>query len=345
MTPNLTSVKSFLGKYYPELNYAAAQDKYSNTGLDSLFEQRFLIQNNKVQMIVDPGLTGLVATITGNEIHISKEFFDHPGVLVTNSLENPNLLVNPRSYYNPEIFPTLAYLMCQNHITFQIVGEIDQPIYIKYKSDFETCYGSVAFFDISPNIEIEIVEEIESSCAAISVVNYTLQQQAKLHLTTFYQSNISATSMIYRNVTVHEAGIYNHAMMGKGAANVIDENRVVMHHNSIAELIGVVNSANRRFHTLLYIQPTSDVYSVSVNYKEILQESAKVTFLPVVLGQVPGENTKIDVSNISVTGTFDKSAEMEVKKYVTDIIDRTILARMIGVKRFYDNKAKFLQFP
>ena len=72
MSTNLTSVKSFLGKYYPELLHSTLQEKYKSTGLDSIFEQRFFIQNNKVQMIVDPTAVGLSAVIIGNEIHVSK---------------------------------------------------------------------------------------------------------------------------------------------------------------------------------------------------------------------------------------------------------------------------------
>ena len=119
MSSNLIPIKSFLGKYFPELHYSATQEKYKDTNLDTFFEQRFYIQNNKVQMIIDPVLPGLTAIISGNEIHISKEFYDHPNILISNSLENNNQYSTPRSLYNAETFSTLAYLICQNELDWQ----------------------------------------------------------------------------------------------------------------------------------------------------------------------------------------------------------------------------------
>ena len=91
MSTNLIQIKAFLGKYYSELAYWATQPKYVKAGLDKFFEQRFIIQNNKTQMIVDPMLHGLVVIITGNEIYISKDLYDHEYIEVTNSMENSAL--------------------------------------------------------------------------------------------------------------------------------------------------------------------------------------------------------------------------------------------------------------
>lgn len=344
MPSNIIPIKAFLGKYYSELLYSAAQDKYKNTGLDDFFEQRFLIQNNKVQMIVDPGMTGLVVIVSGNEIHISKELYDHPNVVVANSLENTQT-TNPRNLYNPETFSTLAYLVCQNHTTFQIIGEIDEPIYVKYRSDYETFYSSVVVFNISNEVEVEIVEEIESFCALNAVTNYILYPSARLNLGTFYQNHISALSFCYRNVIAQDSSQFNHVLLGKGCYKAIDETKIHALENSSAELLGVINSGGRNFHSILYVEPGAPNYGISVNYKDVLVGNANVTYFPVIVGNSISDNASIEVSNITLDDIPPTQVGSEVKDFVSDIIDRARLERMTGVERFYDNKTKFLHFP
>lgn len=344
MSTNLIPIKAFLGKYYPELLYSASQEKYKGTGLDNFFEQRFYIQNNKVQMIVDPGLRGLVVTVTGNELHISQELFDHPNVVVTNSLEN-NQTTNPRSLYNAETFSTVAYLVCQNHTSFQIVGEIDEPIYVKYKSDYETFYNSVVVFNVSNEVEVEIVEEIESFSALNAVTNYILYPSAKLKLTTFYQNNISALSFCYRNIIAQDNSSFSHILLGKGSSNIIDENKIHANSGSTSELLGVVNSAGKDFHSILYVEPGAADYRVAVTYKDILSGNGRVSFFPVIQGNASPDTATIEVSNITLEEIPSEKVEGEIKGFVSDIVERATLERMVGVKRFYDNKTKFLHFP
>lgn len=345
MSSNLIPIKAFLGKYYSELLYSADQEKYKNTGLDAFFEQRFYIQNNKAQMIVDPLVSGLVISVVGNEIFVSKELYDHPGIVVTNSLESKNLTLNPRSLYNPETFQTVAYLICQNHTTFQIIGEIDEPIYIKYKSDFETFYNSVIIFNINNDLDVEIVEEFESNGALNSVTNYILNPGATLNLTTFYQNNISALSLCYRNIITHENSNFNHVLFGKGSANIIDENRLHTASGVEAEFLGIVNSDNRDFHSILYIEPLVQDYTVSVDYRNVKSGRSDVTFFPVILGQaLDRESATISVMEITLEEIPFEKQEEEIKIFLADIIDRAILNRMIGVQRFYDNKTRFLYF-
>src|SRR5271165_1560335 len=219
MSINLTPIKAFLGKYYSELNYSSIQEKYKNTKLDTFFEQRFYIQNNKVQMIVDPALTGLVVSFCGNEIHISKELYDHPNMVVTNTIENVNQTTNPKSLYNPDVFSTIAYLICQNHTMFQIIGEIDEPIYVKYKSDYEAFYNSVAVFEVVSDVSVEIVEEIESYSALNSVTNYILHPDSNIKLTTFYQNHLSGISFVFRNIIARDKASFEHNLFGKGSSN------------------------------------------------------------------------------------------------------------------------------
>lgn len=344
MSDNLIPIKSFLGKYYPELNYSSIQEKYEDTKLDTFFEQRFFIQNNKAQMIVDPGISGLVAIVSGNEIHISKELYDHPNVSITNSLETKDQNSNPRSLYNPDVFSTVAYLVCQNHTMFRIVGEVDEPIYLKYRSDYETFYSSVIVVEVGNNLEIEIVEELESRSALNVVNNYILHPSSKLNLTTFYQNHMSGISFMYRNIIAQDNSKFNHVVFGKGSSNVIDENKLHAYKDSQSEFLGIVNSCGKNFHTILYVQPASERYSINVDYRDILSGNADVTFFPVILGQEPDTAT-ISVSNISLEEIPTKDHETEIMKYLGDIVESAILGRTVGVERFYNNKTKFLHFP
>ena len=344
MSDNLIPIKAFLGKYYPELNYSSIQEKYKNTNLDTIFDQRFFVQNNKAQMIVDPAMSGLVAIISGNEVHISKELYDHPSVLISNSLESPNQNSNPRSLYNPDVFSTVAYLVCQNHTMFQIVGELDEPLYLKYRSDYETFYNSIVVIEVEKTIQVEIVEEIESCSALNAVANYILHPTSKVHLTTFYQNHVSGISYFYRNIIAQDDSQFSHVLLGKGSSNVIDENKIQAYHHSKSEFLGVVNADGRQFHSILYVQPASEQYSVNVDYRDILIGKSKVTFFPVILGQA-SDSATISVSNIQLEELPPEQREFEIKRYIGDIIGRATLERMSGVKRFYDNKTKFLHFP
>lgn len=345
MSANLISIKSYLGKYYPELLYSSVQDKYKDSRLEDFFEQRFNIQSNKVQMVVDPAMPGLSIIVLGNEIYISKELYDHPNVIVINSMENAPL-ANPRSLYTPETFSTVAYLICQNHTTLQIVGDIDEPIYVKYKSDYETFYNSVLVFDITNEVNIEIVEEIESCCALNSVVNYLLHPHSSLKLTTFYQNRISALSYFYRSIIGRDGSNFEHIVLGKGSSNVIDETKFFPFENSKAEFLGVVNSGGRNFHSILTIEPQTSNYKVNVDYREILSGKSSVTFFPLIIGQNAINNeASISVTNVIVEELPADRVKDELNLYVSDIISRTILERMTGVKRFYDNKTKFTHFP
>jgi hypothetical protein len=343
MSTNLIQIKAFLGKYYPELAYAASQDKYSKVKLDKFFEQRFTIQNNKTQMIVDPGLKGLVAIVSGNEIHISKELYDHPCVEVTNSMENKDSNSNPKSLYTAEVFSTVAYLICQNHTMFQIVGEIEEPIYIKYKSDFETFYNSVVIVNIAEGIDVEIVEEFESLCAVNAVTNYILQANSRLNLSTFYQNHMSALSFCLRNVIVQDTAKYSHILFGKGSTCVLDESKIHANNKSSVELLACINPGQQEFHIVVGLLPGAQDYSFFLDQRHIVSGKGKITFTPVVVGHLPADaHTNISsliLDQYAPDFRADKAAE-----FMAPIIDRATLERNVGVQRYYSNKTKFLQF-
>ncbi len=342
MSENLIPIKSFLGKYYNELLISSSQEKYKDTKLDLFFEQRFYIQNNKVQMIVDPIMAGYTILVSGNEIRVSQSLFDHPSITIANSLEG-NQSANPRNLYNPEIFSTLAYLVCQNHTIFHIIGEMDEPIYVKYKSDYETFYSSVLVFNIQDGIDVEIVEEIESNSALNSVTNYIVYPTSRLSLTTFYQNNVSALSFCYRNIIAQDSSSFKHMMFGRGSSNIIDETKIFAFSRSASEMLGVIDSDGKKFHSILYVESPAPDYSITVNYRDILEGNSDVSFFPVILGQPPPEGAaEIEVSNITIEDIPNKLIDSEIQNFIFDIVDRAILERMTGVERFYNNKTKFL---
>lgn len=343
MSSTLIPIKNYFGKYYTELLYSTIQDKYKSTDIDTLFEQRFYIQNNKAQMIIDPSVHGLEMTVYGNEIHISQSLFDHPNVIIGNSLETPQKL-NPKSLYNPETFSTIAYLICQNHVSINITGEIDEPIYIKSKSDFETFYNSVVIMTVDENIEVEVVEEFESLSALNSVINYVINSNSTLNLSTFYQNHLSGISYSYRNIITGENSKFDHMMFGKGSSNVLDETKISFGSASSAEMRGIVDSRNLKFHSVLYVEPSSDNYKISVDYRDILHSKvSEITFFPSISNKFTSSNASISVTNLNLKDVPIENAGIEVRKYISDMYDSSFLSRIPGSKRFYNNKSKFIQ--
>jgi hypothetical protein len=344
MASNLTQIKAFLGKYYPEILYATAQDKYSKAGIDKFFEQRFIIQDNKTQMIVDPHLKGLAIIVSGNEIYISKDLYDHPYVDVSNSMENKdNIHSNPKSLYTPEVFSTLAYLICQNHTMLHIVGEIEEPIYIKYKSDYETFYNSVIVINIAEGIDVEVVEEFESYCAVNVVTNYILQANSRLNLSTFYNNHYSALSFCLRNVIVQDTAKYSHILFGKGSANALDESKINANNKSSVELLGCVNPGQQEFHCIVGVLPGSQDYSFFLDHRHVVSGRGKTTFTPLVIGHLPADS-HTNVSSIILDHYAESVRHEKTKEFLSSITERATLERTTGVERFYSNKQKFLQF-
>lgn len=344
MSTKLIPVKAFLGKYYLDLLSTSRQKKYKDTHLSTFFEQRFYNQNNKVQMVVQPEGDGLFLSISGNEIHISKELYDHPNIIISNSLEHGGNTIS-KHLYNATTFSTIAYLVCQNHTTVHIIGKVDEPIYLRYSSEYESFFNSVVIVDVDKGIDVEIVEESESLCALNTVTNYILNDSSSLNLTTFYQTLKSGISFNYRNVIARENSKFSHILLGKGASSVIDETRIQPFSNSCAELRGIIDSADRNFHSILTIDSEVDDYSISVNYKNILTSNSNVSYLPVIIGIEPVTfPASIDISSMSIDEIPLDIVVDEIKTYLKDISDRTTLGRILGVSRFYENKAGFLTF-
>jgi len=343
MASNLIQIKAFLGKYYPELAYSVAQDKYIKTGISKFLEQRFIIQNNKTQMVIDPSLKGLVAIVAGNEIFVSKELYEHTNVNVTNSMETPNTNNNPKSLYTPEIFSSMAYLICQNHTMFSIVGEIDEPIYIRYRSDYESFYNSVIIVNIADGIDVEIVEEFESYCALNAVTNYILQPNSRLTVSTFYQNHLSALSFCLRNVIVQDSAKYSHTLFGRGSSCVLDESKIHANDKSSVELMACINPVQQEFHTIIGVQPGAQDYKFLLDHRHVVSGRGRTTFTPVIIGHLPADSYS-NISSIVLDDADEEVRAIRAKNFLSSIVERSTLERTVGVERFYDNKSKFLQF-
>ncbi len=338
-SPKLIQIKAFLGKYYPALFDMSKKDKYKETGLYTFFEQHFQIQNNKTQMIVDPALSGLSVVMNGNEILVSREIFDHPNIAITNSIESPT--ADTKILYNSDTFSTIAYLICQNTTMFNIVGDLDEPIYIKYKSELECFYNSILIIKIADNLDIEIVEEVESKGALNSVTNYILSPATKLKLTTFYKNILSAQSFIYRNVVAQDYSAYSHMQFGHGSSNIIDETKFHTYDDVKIELLGCIYPGNQQFHTILGLEPVLDNCEITVNHRLILTGNGIATFTPVTESDI---EASMDVTSLDITDIPNSVLMEKVIEFVHDVTDRAILERMIGTDRFYNNKTKFLKF-
>jgi SUF system FeS cluster assembly, SufBD len=328
MTPNLIPVKTFLGKFYTELNNTVqTSQKYKNTNIDTFFEQRFHIQNNKVQMVVDVHLSGLRVIVSGNEIHVSKELYKHPFIDITNSIEEKG--PDPKSLYSTGTFSTIAYLICQNHTLFKVMKDIEEPIYITFKSDYESFYNSVLLFMVNSGATVNVVEEIESHCAINSVVNYILNPYSVLNVSTFYRNQKPTISFFFRNVIAQTHSVYNHLLLGKGSSNIVDENRIVFETGVNLELNGKIDVSNSSFHSIIEATSSQDDNSIVINYKSSARNKGHVTVTPVVetsgitTADISVQSLIIDdTSSIIIAPTFNTPASPDLT--VSNIADFTL---------------------
>ena len=336
MSENLTYVGDFLGKYSLELMASLTQPKYENSKLETLFRQRFRIQNNKVQMIIDASMDGLSVMVVGNEVYVSKELFDHPDIVINNSMESPTAL-DSKNMYSPNTFSTISHLMCQNHTTFHILNTINEPIYVRYVNEYETFYTSLISFNLSPGINVEVVEEIASLAALNSVVNYLVGPSAKLNLVTFYQNNISSTSVFYRSIIAQQQSTFNHTLFGKGSATVVDENCIFAMDQSVCKFNNLIDSDNRHFRSILLIEPVSDSYNLSVVNREIVTNTSNVSSHLEVSGYMFDRTLK-DSSSLNVECVPDDKKESMITDFVHNFEENVKSAKMAGHERFYQNK-------
>jgi hypothetical protein len=296
-------------------------------------------------MIVDPLMPGLSMSVTGNEIYISHELYNHSSVVVSNTAEKSKVqTINTKSFYNPDTVQTVAYLMCQNIVKISIFGNIDSPIYVRYSCDYETFYSSVVDFSIAEGVDVEIVEEIASNSALNSVINYNLAPSSRLGLTTFYQNNISSTSLVFRNINSGTDSYLTHVLLGKGSSNVVDETKIRHQPNSTSEFLGVIVSNRKAFHSILSLESVDSSYDITVDYRGVFDQGHNVTFLPIVADDHMMGNHAVDISNIQLEEIPADIRNKEVEDFLLPVVDRTLLERVADSSRFYANKAEFLSF-
>ena len=336
----LHRVKSSLGKYYPEILKYLAQEKYKGIGLPTFFEQSFSIQPGPLQMTVDSRLEGMCIEFNGSEVYVSADMYRHPMINIENTMES-GVIGNPRAPFDSRIVGTIAYLVCQNHTIIDVVGDPGQPIYIKLSSDFEQFRNSVVTVCVDSQVHVEIVEEVESRAALCSVVKYVLGDQAQLSLTTFYDSRISATSLLYRPVTMSPSSHFYHTMLGNGAAISVDETALRVHTGVVVSIDGCLLCNNTHSHTILTVEPSrsSIDYEISVKMLGLLKHDGKFTVYPSILSHDPPPGAEISICDIDITGTPNE----EVETIVESITRNCMLGNVDGVERFYTKRDQLME--
>lgn len=341
----LTKFSAYLGKYFSELFYSASQEKYKGSCLNDLFDQRYSHQANAVQFILDPRLSGLSLEISGNEIYFSEQLYNHPSISIVNSVDVDQKL-NPKSLYSAENFGSVSYLACPNQLTLRVTESVQEPIYVKYTGDFECFYHSVAFFYVEENVKLDIVEEFESLCALSAVCNYVISPNANLVLNTFYKNNISASSVVYRNVVSQENSQFTHKMLGRSSAGILDETKLHPYRNSINRFIGIVDSKIGKFHTIVYVEPIDHNYRIDVKYKNLSTTNSVVTFYPVIVGQEPNDGgASITVEDFDLNQVTESFKKTEIINFINDILPEFNVTYLSGTIRYYKNKNNFISFP
>lgn len=335
MSKKLTTVSESLKDLYPELLDLSRQEKYRDTQLKKIFEQRYYFQPNRPQLFINESLEGFIIIISGNEIEVSKTLYDSENISLLNSLDANSFFTEVVNNYHSDIFSNIAYLICPNKILISIDGEIDEPIYVHYKSEFECFYNSVITFDILSGIEVDIVEEIESNSALNVVSNFKVRQGASLSLFSFYKNALSGTSLINRNVDLDSSSTYTNIVLGLGSSMALEENNIKLSLNSQVELLGVINSRNLNFDTILnVIQPIKESY-VSVVHKNVLGDKSNVSLYSENIDE------ELVILNFKEGNDLYNQYSGNVKDFTFDISERTILNRISGYTKFYDNKNIF----
>lgn len=338
-----TKIKDFLGKYSNELLESTKTKKYTNAGLDKFFEQRFYIQDNKTQMIVDPLLEGLSVVTFGNEIFVSKSLYDHPNVVITNSMELGGGENLSKTLYTPDIFSSIAYLLCQNTTMFHINGDLGEPLYIKHKSDFECFYNSVILVKIDDELKVEVVEEIDSKGALNSVTNYIIGKESTANIFTFYQNILSAHSFLYRNIIANDNSSVKHTQFGKGSSNVLDETRLHLYNNVNAKLHGCIAPGETNYNMVLGLQTSGKDSDIEIRHRLVLTGDGIATFVPVTQEGLPAniDVTSYDTGDVPLE-TPKSIAESYVNSFISDVVDNSMPSLITGTERFYKNKSDFL---
>ena len=338
MVPILSSIKTFLGKYHAELEYSALSSKYSRTGISKLFSQRFYIQENSPKITVDPAMDGMSLSMHGNEIFISKKLYNNKYFTIKSPASETSIKITKEAY-DREIIPSMAYLICKNQCVITISGDLGEPIYVTFKSDFETFYNSVLFLDIPSGVNVEIVEEHQSRSALNTAIAYVVRPYSTLNLFTFYQNNNLATSSCLRTVVVENDATYNHTLYGKGSACIIDENRWCLSDNAIAKSSNYVKSNSHNFHSIFtMISYGNDDHNISINQKHVLDSKGSISFITdLPKGSKYTENVFINSIDIDA---LEKDTDTVDIFFNDDMFNNTPYSTL-GSLRFYNNKLKF----
>lgn len=334
----LKTVKDTLGKYYPELLKSSTQAKYKDSRITTFFQQSFQPQVNPLHMVVDSMMEGLCIEFNGNEVYVSPDLYEHTLVNITNTMES-GVNANPKAPFDSRVIGSLAYLMCQNHTIIDVVGNLDQPIYVRLSSDFETFHSSVVSFNITNGAQVEIIEEVESKAGLCAVINYTMSDCARLCLTTFYDNRISATSILHRHVITGASSQYYHNLLGNGSAIAVDESSIRTNTGALLYISGCIFCKSTGFHSILTIEPMNLNYHISVLLLGLIKQFGSFTSHPVVLRHELPDGSEIDITDMDATDKPNHRVESFTECVVRDIM----LSSVNGVDRFYTKRDHLIE--
>lgn len=342
MTSSHISIKKYLGEFDSEILSCCNQEKYKDTRLYSIVEQRFQIQDNKSRVTIDDSLQFNEVVVIGNEVFISKMLYDNPSVEIVNSADRQTQPV-PTSLYDTGVFSTLAYVVCSNHTTIRVIDKLAEPIYIKYQADFEKFYNGILIVEVAYNVSVEIVEEIESNGCVNAATNYLLDESSSLRLTSFYKGTLSSSALVYRNVTVQEHAKFDHMCYGAGMSTVVDEMKIQCFEDASVNLSGVVYTPDRNFSSVLYVDPISTKYNISVDYRHIVNDNSDSSYLPGISTQPDSGQAQISVTALDVSDMQESDKQEDIDDFIDDVIRKSNVLKSAGARRFYENKTAFLK--
>jgi len=278
-----TTLRNILGNAYNDIHQAALNsEKYKDSRLEDIFDQRFYIQNNRVQMIADQTLTGYQIVVNGNEIYVSLALYNNPDIIILNSVDH-GIHENSRKLFKKETFSTISYLICDNYTLFQIGKNIKDTITVRYKSDYESFYCSTLLFVVDKDVNVNIIEEYESRCSLNNVVNYILNDNSQLNLKTYYKNNLSAQSHCLRTAIVLDNSIFKHTLINENSSKVLDECKIICSPDSQIELKGKIKNSSGLFHSIIQLQADIGVKcDVKLNYRSIIQNDAVISIIPII---------------------------------------------------------------
>ena len=340
----MNQLKQILGKYAGEITNSCNQEKYEGVNLKSFLLQKYDRQTDTPGVAIDHRLQGLEMVVSGNYIRISRDLSQHPAITIKTNNPGPESEHNPRSNYDSNVFASMAYLLCQNFIQIVVSAFVDKVLYIRYESEFEKIYSSAIEVSIAGTAQIDIVEEINSTSAINTVMDYNVGPTAKLRLHTFHNNSAGGNTILNRNVFLDNRASFQHGVMAHGAALVLDETRLFPKFRSNTAINGIVAAASKNYHGVLTVHPSIGEYKVAIEYRNIINDKSSATFYAGVAGQDVSERSHINVQDINL-GSLPRGQELqELVNFIQDMLPVINIDNRSDTERFSVQKNNFRLF-